>query len=110
MEQTKLCAALGEALAASRAQYEKARNDAFLSHVYAAKAETLEFLCRRAAEGLSAEELLQQAHQRIPELEEAMQEEDVHPTFDWDNEHYYYLRYEGQRDAWRAAQKILEDG
>ena len=85
MEQTELCAALEEALAASRAQYEKARDDDFLSHVYAAKAETLEYLCRRAAEGLSAEELLEQARKRIPELEEAMREEDEHPTFDWDN-------------------------
>lgn len=110
MEQAELCAALEEALAAGRAQYEKARNDAFLSHVYASKAETLEFLCKRAAEGLPAKELAEQAREKIPELEEAMREEDEHPTFDWDNEHYHYLRYEGRRDAWRAVQKIVEEG
>lgn len=105
-----MCAALEEALAAGREQYEKARDDAFLSHVYASKVETLEFLCRRAVEGLSAEELAQEAQEKIPRVQQLMQEEDEHPTFDWYNEHYYYLLYEGEYDAWRAVQKILEEG
>ena len=109
MEQTELCAALEEAIAASKAQYEKARDDAFLSHVYASKVETLEFLCRRAVRGLSAEEFAKEAQARIPRLQQLMQEEEAHPTFNWDNEHYYYLRYEGERDAWRAVQKLLEE-
>ena len=110
MKQAELCAALEQALAAGRTQYEKARDDAFLSHVYASKVETLEFLCRRAEKGLSAEEFAKEAQARIPRLQQLMKEEDRHPTFNWDNEHYYYLRYEGERDVWRAVQGIVEEG
>lgn len=109
-EHAALCAALEEALAESRARYEAEKDDAYRSYVYVSKTETLADLLRKTRDGMSADELAQQARKMLPELEEAMREEDEHPTFDWDNEHYYYLLYEGQRDAWRVVQRILENG
>ena len=110
MEHAELCAALAEALTRCRARYEAAREDAHLSHVYAAEIETLEALAGRAANGVSAAELAAQAHKKLPELEQAMHEEYEHPTFDWYNEHYHYLRLEGQRDAWLTVQTLLKPG
>lgn len=109
MEQTELCAALEGALAGSKARYEAAKDDAYLSYVYVSESETLADLLRKIRDGLSADGLAEQAREMIPNVEQAMEEEDAHPTFDWDNEHYRYLLLEGQRDAWRTVQKLLEE-
>ncbi len=108
MEHAELCAALAEALAQSRARYEEVRHDPFDSHVCAAEIETLEELCQRLQDGMSVAEFAAQAQEQVPALEAAMQEEYEHPTFDWYGEHYHYLRLEGRCDAWKTAQKLLE--
>ena len=107
IEREDLCAALEAELVESRARYEVAQDDACLSYVYAAETKTLIHVCQSLEDGMSVAELAAKAREKIPELEQAMREEDEHPTFDWDNEHYHYLCYEGQRDAWRAVQRIL---
>ena len=107
IEHAKLCRALDGALVESSARYEAAQRDAYLSYVYAAETETLTDVRRSLEDGMSVEELAAKLRERIPALEQAMREEDEHPTFNWYNEHYHYLRLEGQRDAWRAVQRIL---
>lgn len=110
MEHAELCAALAEALAQSRARYEEVRHDAFDSHVRAAEAETLEELCQSLRDGMGAEALAAQAQKTVPELEEAMQEELEHPTFDWYGEHYHYLRLKGRYAAWKTVHGLLNHG
>ena len=107
IEHAALCAALDGALTEGKARYEVAQQDVYLSYICAAEVKTLTYLRQSLEDGMTVQELAAKLRERIPELEQAMREEDEHPTFDWDNEHYHYLCLEGQRDAWRTVQRIL---
>lgn len=106
MEQ-ELERALEELTGQCRADYEANACDPYDSHIYAAKLEMLEELACRL-EQLGAPELLRRLEEEQPGVERALEREAECPSFDWYNEHYHYLRLEGNLDARRAVRAALE--
>ncbi len=105
----KLYSTIEDAIAACEKKYHDVQDDSYLSHTAAAHLKTLRELQGQLTEGMAPEELLASLREKLPELIAYRDAEFEHPTFDWYNEHYYYLRADGECDAYQEMIGILEN-
>ena len=109
MLRENLTAAIEDAITACEKKYNEVRHDPYLSHVAAAHLDTLGGLYKRLTDGMTPDELTAALTSELPELIAYRDAESEHPSFDWYNEHYHYLRAEGRCDAYEEMIGILND-
>lgn len=100
-----LCETLKSALL--KADEQQKTETGYDSTFSAAKRDQLQKYLEQAENGVSAGELLRQAQadeQRFAALEA---EEEVHPTFDWNGEHYWEVVYMGMGAACKQMADLL---
>lgn len=111
MEYLELYKIIEEKIAACEKKYEKVKNVAYDSTVCANELETWRSLLERVKEGEGKEDavsLWTDLRARLDELEKEKEREEYCPSFSWYGEHYYYLVFEGQCDAYRGMIELLE--
>ena len=112
MEYSKLYEKIEEKIAACEEKYGKKRKVVYDSTVCANELETWRFLLERVKEGEGKEDavsLWTYLRERLDELEKEKEREEYCPSFSWYGEHYYYLVFEGQCDAYRGMIELLEE-
>lgn len=112
MEYLKLYGKIEEKIAAYEKKYEKVKNVVYDSTVCANELETWQFLLERVKEGEGKEDavsLRTYLRERLDELEKEKEREEYCPSFSWYGEHYYYLVFEGQCNAYRGLLELLEE-
>lgn len=89
-------------------EYEKYKNDSYFSYIYANKRNILS----EAAESLKAsgdiKTELEKLRIDVAEYSRHVEEELVHPTFDWAGDHVWEMVYSGRVDGAKQAIIILE--
>lgn len=95
-------------IAECEAAYEEEKDSPFLSVIRHEEIEELRRLALRLRDA-GPEELLRQLKAEQPALEQALKDEDEHPTFDWYDEHYHAKRLMGVLDAHRKVRGLLEE-
>lgn len=108
MERSELFAKIEIEISQSQLRYEADRDNAHLSTIRVKELETLQNLYDRLKSGEEAEALLNKLKEDLPELEEMKEQEFLHPSFDWYDEHYHYKVLDGRCDAYRIMIKLLE--
>lgn len=103
-----VCKGLKTAIEAAEEQYRINADNSYLSHIYAHKKQQLDEILARAEQGTPAGQLLSQLKQEQQRLVILIQEEELHPTFDWCSDHYWEMVYTGELDGCEEAIAVLE--
>ena len=106
--QAVLCSAMEEKIACCKAAYERHKDDAFLSTLYAHKLQSFEGYRRRLQAGEAAQALLMELQQALPALKQDREREAESPTFDWYDDHYHYKVLSGQYEAMAEMIELLQ--
>lgn len=92
-----------------QALFDENIEDSFYSYIYSSRLKDTRELTEKLRQGETPAELIEFLHAALPRAEQALQEEEEHPRFDWYDEHYYAKLIMGQIDAYKAVLKILEN-
>lgn len=100
--------ALKKSIEAADKNYEKNKDDSYLSVIYAHKKQKLENILSQLEHVPEPRCLLQELRQELKRLSRLAEEEEHRPTFDWYGEHYWETVYMGEIDGCKEAVSILE--
>lgn len=97
--------------AASQAgdDYEKNKDDSYFSYIYVNKKRILAEAAERLKASGDARAELEKLRADYAEYSRLIEEESLHPTFDWAGEHVWETTYTGRADGAKQAITILEE-
>lgn len=89
--------------------YERCKDDSYLSYVYVNKKSILTKAAERLKASGDVRAELEKLRADYAEYSRLVEEESMHPTFDWAGEHVWETIYTGCADGARQAVAILEE-
>lgn len=89
--------------------YEKYKNDSYFSYIYANKRAILSETAEALKVSGDIRATLERLRADFAEYSGHVEEEAVHPTFDWAGEHIWEIIYTGRVDGAKQAIAILEE-